>query len=230
MFAFADNTFELSDGLFDITSGILRRIWNFKNLTSLPSGQSIKAHKALIGWQKVNWAPPFIQLNEGMEIDLGGIGKEYAVDKCRLLLSELLSSQNSSSPFLLNFGGDLCVNSPRQGNQAWITAIENPASVISHKQGIAASDQKNIQERLTLKQGAIATSGTARQHIIIDGKQYGHILNPKTGMPVENAALSITVAAPSCIEAGMLSTLAMLQGEGAEEFLLEQGVKHWVKR
>lgn len=230
LFAFADNAFELSDGLFDITSGILRRIWNFKNLTSLPSGQSIKAHKALIGWQKVNWAPPFIQLNEGMEIDLGGIGKEYAVDKCRLLLSELLSSQNSSSPFLLNFGGDLCVNSPRQGNQAWITAIENPASVISHKQGIAASDQKNIQERLTLKQGAIATSGTARQHIIIDGKQYGHILNPKTGMPVENAALSITVAAPSCIEAGMLSTLAMLQGEGAEEFLLEQGVKHWVKR
>lgn len=234
LFAFAGNAFEISEGLFDITSGILRRIWNFKNLTTLPTGQQIQAHKALIGWQKVNWAPPFIQLNKGMEIDLGGIGKEYAVDKCRLLLSELLTEQNSPYPFLLNFGGDLCVSGPRLGDQAWITAIENPAAVIHRKQGITAANKahtnQNIQERLTLKQGAIATSGTARQHIIINGKQYGHILNPKTGMPVENAPLSITVAAPSCIEAGMLSTLAMLQGEGAEDFLLEQGVKHWIKR
>jgi len=233
---FAHTAFDMSDGLFDVTSGILRRIWQFKNLKKLPTEQQIQAHQALIGWQKVNWTPPFIQLHKGMEIDLGGIGKEYAVDKCRLLLSQLLDkrtlpSQKNSPAFLLNFGGDLCVSGPRYGGSAWITAIENPDAVLKHTQApTIASAKPSIQERLTLKQGAIATSGTARQHVMINGKQYGHILNPKTGMPVENAPLSITVAAPSCIEAGMLSTLGMLQGEGAEAFLLEQGVKHWVKR
>ena len=222
---FAHTAYDMSEGLFDVSSGILRRIWNFKNLESLPSDQQIQAHKALMGWQKVNWAPPFIQLGKGMEIDLGGIGKEYAVDKCHLLLSQLCKQ-----PFLLNFGGDLCVSGPRDGNRAWITAIENPDAVMGEKSGTIESNHQSTQERLTLKQGAIATSGTARQHVIIDGKQYGHILNPKTGMPVENAPLSITVAAPSCIEAGMLSTLAMLQGEGAEAFLKEQGVQHWIKR
>ena len=225
LFDFAQNAHDISEGLFDISSGVLRRIWNFKNLNQLPSDQQIQVHRDLVGWQKVNWAPPFIQLTKGMEIDLGGIGKEYAVDKCRLLLSQLCQQ-----PFLLNFGGDLCVSGPRNGDRAWITAIENPSTVMSQKQGPMTSRRQTTQEHLTLKQGAIATSGTARQYVVINGKQYGHILNPKTGMPVENAPLSVTAAAPSCIEAGMLSTLAMLQGEGAEAFLEEQGVKHWVKR
>ena len=70
----------------------------------------------------------------------------------------------------------------------------------------------------------MATSGDVRQFLLKNGRRYSHILNPKTGWPVENAPRSITVAAPSCTHAGLLSTLAMLHGEKAEEFLESEGV------
>ncbi|MDH5693642.1 MAG: FAD:protein FMN transferase, partial [Gammaproteobacteria bacterium] len=71
---------------------------------------------------------------------------------------------------------------------------------------------------------AVATSGNTKRYIEHNGKRYGHILNPKTGWPIENAPRSVTVLANTCIEAGVLSSLAMLQGADAETFLSEEGV------
>ena len=76
--------------------------------------------------------------------------------------------------------------------------------------------------------GALATSGDARRFLQKDGIRYSHILNPKTGWPVQNAPRSVTVSAPSCVMAGLLATTALLQGEAAAEFLKNQGLKHWV--
>lgn len=81
---------------------------------------------------------------------------------------------------------------------------------------------------LNLEHGALATSGDSRRFVLRDGVRYGHVLNPKTGWPVLHAPRSVTVAASSCTEAGMLSTLALLQGAKAREFLNEQAVRHWV--
>lgn len=212
LLTFANTCFEMSEGLFDVTSGVLRRIWSFKTLKRPPSQQQIDALLPLIGWKKACFEPPYFQLPPGMEIDLGGIGKEYAVDKCLDLASQLCPF-----PCLINFGGDLKANAPRRNGEAWVTGIE----------------QTQIHEDLQilkLKFGAITTSGTARQHLEYDGVRYSHILNPQTGWPVINPPTSITIAAGNCLEAGLLSTLAMLHGEKAESFLASQDVDYWIGR
>jgi len=127
-------------------------------------------------------------------------------------------SQLSHCSFLINLGGDLFANKPLSHGQPWLAGVENP---------------DNVQEainRLQLKQGALATSGDVRQHIQRKGKRYGHILNPKTGWPVEDPPRSVTVAAATCTQAGVLSTLAMLHGKQAEAFLEAQEVKYWCLR
>ena len=71
-------------------------------------------------------------------------------------------------------------------------------------------------------------SGDANRFLLKNGKRYSHVLNPKTGWPVENAPHTVSVAAPTCIEAGMFTTLAMLHGDQAQAFLELQGLDYWI--
>ena len=91
-----------------------------------------------------------------------------------------------------------------------------------------ADDQLTSKERLTFHSGAVTTSGISQRQWIINGKSYSHLLNPKTGWPVINPPQSVTVAAPTCMQAGMLSTLIMLQGEKAEDFAKEEDIQCWI--
>ena len=81
---------------------------------------------------------------------------------------------------------------------------------------------------LDLEHGALATSGDSRRYLLKDGIRYGHILNPLTGWPARDSPRSITVAAGSCTEAGLLSTVALLHGAEAQAYLEEQGVRYWL--
>ena len=83
---YAEECWKISDGLFDVTSGILRRVWKFDGSDRLPTLASVNELLSFIGWEKVKWKRPTIKLLPGMEIDLGGIGKEYAVDTTSVLL------------------------------------------------------------------------------------------------------------------------------------------------
>jgi thiamine biosynthesis lipoprotein len=83
---------------------------------------------------------------------------------------------------------------------------------------------------LELTSGGLATSGDARRFLLKDGIRYGHILDPHTGWPVSDTPRSVTVAAPSCVEAGMTATIAMLHGKGAEKFLKREGARAWCIR
>lgn len=210
---FADRLHQLSGGLFDITSGALRRIWTFDGSDRVPEPEAIAAVLPFIGWHRVRWQPPELQLPSGMEIDLGGIGKEYAVDQVFALLAA-----RTDAPLLVNFGGDLRCRGPRRDGSPWQVGIEHPGR-----------DGQALRV-LALTDGGVATSGDARRFLLRNGVRYGHILNPLTGMPVADAPRSVTVVAATCTEAGMLSTLAMLCGAGAEAFLEEQQVRHWVVR
>lgn len=210
---FASHCFELSGGRFDITSGVLRRIWRFDGSSTLPSNGQVQALRGLIGWEKATWTKPVLRLPPGMEIDLGGIGKEYAVDCAMNLLQ-----RDTSAPVLVNFGGDLRASGPRADGSAWAVAIESV-----DEDGRAAG-------LLELTGGALATSGDSRRFLLSDGVRYGHILNPRTGRPVIGAPRSVTVAAATCIEAGMIATLAMLQGRRAEAFLKRESVRAWCIR
>jgi thiamine biosynthesis lipoprotein len=145
-----------------------------------------------------------------MELDFGGIGKEYAVDRAYQLLAA-----RESTPFLINFGGDLRASGPPpQG--AWHVAIERPDT------------EREATMLLDLEHGALATSGDSRRYLLKDGVRYGHILNPLTGWPDPESPRSISVAASSCTEAGLLSTVAMLHGAGAKAYLDEQGARYWL--
>ncbi|HBY85844.1 MAG TPA: FAD:protein FMN transferase, partial [Colwellia sp.] len=124
-------------------------------------------------------------------------------------------------PMLVNLGGDLAVTGSRLNNQPWQVAIEHPDS------DALGQPQDMI---VALKQGALATSGDARRYLIKEGIRYGHVLNAKTGWPIINAPRSITTVAPQCIQAGILATLALLQGEYAEKFLTEQDITFWARR
>ncbi|NND65516.1 MAG: FAD:protein FMN transferase [Gammaproteobacteria bacterium] len=208
---FADHCYQLSDGLFDITSGLLRTIWIFDGKHAPPTQKQAKELLENIGWDKITWNSPTIMLPKKMEIDLGGIGKEYAVDCSAKLISEQFDA-----PVLVNFGGDLFANKPPRQQTSWHVGIE-------------MLPQASDLTRLELKQGALTTSGDARRFIDYQGKRYSHVLNPHTGWPVSQAPRSVTVAGNTCIEAGFISTMAMLKGKDAETFLAEQAVKHWVQ-
>jgi len=215
LLAFANQCFEMSEGAFDITSGILRKAWQFDGSDNVPSDESVNALLPFIGWDKVTYTPQAITLQKGMEIDFGGLGKEYAVDRTVLLLSKA-----AKVPFLVNYGGDLAAHGLRAKNEPWQVGVEHPAFK-------GTSAQKQQSTIVTLKSGAIATSGDANRFLLKGQHRYSHILNVKTGWPVEQPPHSITVAAPQCIQAGFLATLALLHGVNAEQFLTQQDIMHW---
>lgn len=209
---FAETLYSLSEAAFDITSGVLRRAWTFDGSDNIPSQDEVKGLLGLVGWEKVDWKSPVLTLPPGMEIDLGGIGKEYAVDRAVL---ELRS--NSGTPCLVNFGGDLAVTGPPKMRKAWTVGIEG-------------TKLDGADKLIELKNGALATSGDTRRFVASRGIRYGHVIDPRTGWPVTEAASSITVAADTCTQAGMLATLAMLRGPGAEQFLDEEDAQYWCRR
>jgi thiamine biosynthesis lipoprotein len=147
-----------------------------------------------------------------MEIDFGGIGKEYAVDRAAALVAPF------TEHCLLNFGGDLRALGPRADRRPWQVGIE-------------AVERLSTASRIVeLYRGGLATSGDSRRFLLVNGRRYGHILDPTIGAPVIDAPRSVTVAADTCTDAGMLATLAMLRGAAAEAFLGEQGVRYWCYR
>lgn len=211
---YAAQCHELSEGRFDITSGVLRKVWKFNGSDCIPTQAEIDALMPLIGWHKVRWQKPELTLLPGMEIDLGGIGKEYAVDQTALKIAHA-----SDVSVLVNYGGDLYAAKPRQGHHPWIVGVDDPGNT-----------GKNTIGRIELLCGGLTTSGDARRYLLKNGVRYSHILDPRTGWPVPDAPHSVTVIADTCVEAGMLSTFAMLYGAEAEKFLDAQQVKYWCIR
>jgi thiamine biosynthesis lipoprotein len=212
MLDYAQRLYELSDRKFDITSGVLRRAWRFDGSDRLPPPHAVAELLLLVGWDKVRWQSRVLTLRSGMEIDFGGIGKEYAVDRAAALVEPLCTH------CLLNFGGDLLALGPQRDGAPWRVGVES------------VRGERAAAKQIDLAVGALATSGDAKRFLEKDGKRYGHVLDPTTGWPVVDAPRSVTVAAPSCTEAGMLATLALLHGADAEAFLAAQGVQYWTLR
>lgn len=210
---YAAECHRLSEGLFDITSGVLRRAWTFDGSDRVPDAPTVAALRPLLGWERVRRGDGWVALPPGMEIDFGGLGKEYAVDRALLL-----AAATTEAPLLVNFGGDLRVSGPRRDGTPWRVAIE------------AVDPGAATPAMLEIREGALTTSGDSRRFLLRDGVRYSHILDPRTGWPVAGAPRSVTVAAATCMEAGILSTLAMAQGPDAEAFLRDEGIIAWVIR
>jgi len=206
---YADQCHALSGGLFDITSGVLRRVWDFRrDPPVLPAADEIAATVALVGWADVEWSAKSVRLpRAGMEIDFGGIGKEYAADRVATICLE-----RGLRHGLVNLGGDVRAIGPQADGSPWRVGIRHPRR---EQAAVAGFD---------LATGALATSGDYERYFEVAGRRYCHILNPRTGMPVTHWQ-SISVVSPLCVVAGSCATIAMLLEADAPAFLDTQGVQ-----
>jgi thiamine biosynthesis lipoprotein len=194
---YAEVSFQQSDGLFDVTSGVLRRAWNFK-AGRLPEPAVLEALRSRIGWDKLRWERPRLLLPiEGMEIDFGGYVKEYTADR----VSELCRRRGIAHG-LVDLGGDLSVIGPHPDGTPWSVGVRHPRR------------PETAMASVALVGGGIASSGDYERSMIVDGVRYSHILDPRTGWPVPEGLLSVSVVASHCLIAGTASTIAMLKGAG----------------
>ena len=191
---YAGVCWSLSDGLFDITSGVLRRVWT-KDRLQLPAPDELRPILALIDWQKVELSEAGVRLGmPGMEIDLGGVVKEYAADA----LAQRIGLAGIDSG-VVNLGGDIfCVGTNPEG-LPWRIGIKNP-------------DGPGAIAQVGIANAGLATSGGYERYFEIGGKRVSHLLNPTTGMPVESLA-SVSVIADQSVVAGSIATIALLKGQ-----------------
>ncbi len=200
-----------SHGLFDITSGVLRRAWNFKS-GALPDPGAVQNLLQHVGWHKLRWQSPRLDFPEpGLELDFGGVVKEYAADR-----AATLCRQHDVHHALVNLGGDIRGVGPHPDGSPWRIAIRDPRRA------------DGVLQTLELFSGALASSGDYERCITIDGVRYGHILNPLTGWPVRHMA-AVSVAADFCVVAGSAATIGMLLEEQGAVWLQQLGLPHlWV--
>jgi thiamine biosynthesis lipoprotein len=190
-----------SDGLFDITSGVLRRAWDFRQ-PKVPAAQVLRPLLALVGWSKVECGGQEVRLRQaGMEIDFGGFGKEYAADRAAALLADAGVRHG-----YVNLGGDMRFIGPELDGRPWSIGIQDPR------------DPNGVIASIPVSSGALATSGDYERFFEIDGRRYCHILDPRDGMPVRYWR-SVSVLAPMAIAAGSCSTITMLKQRDGVDFL-----------
>ena len=197
-----------SDGLFDITSGILRNVWDFSE-SRLPEQAEINKLLPFIGLEKVIWESPRLSFSvPRMELDFGGIGKEYAVDRA-VFICKSLGVQHG----LIDFGGDIAVIGSHPNQEPWQIGISHPRN------------PNTSMATIELARGALATSGDYERFIEISGKRYCHILNPKTGWSAIGLS-SVSVVAEECLVAGSIATIALLKGLSGIQWLNDLNVQH----
>jgi thiamine biosynthesis lipoprotein len=203
--------YEQSGGLFDITSGLLRQVWRFDQ-GKLPEAGQVEALLERIGWDKVTWKPPRLAFRvPGMELDLGGVVKEYAVDRAAALCREMGVRSG-----IVNLGGDIKIVGSRADGTPWRIGIRHPRR------------HSGVLDTIELHEGAVASSGDYERCIVLGDERYGHVLNPKTGWPVRHMA-AVTVVGEFCVVAGSASTIAMLKEQEGPSWLQSLGLAHlWV--
>lgn len=192
---------ELTDGAFDITVRPLLTLW--RHAVVPPSAATITRTLLSVGSQKLQFAAPHqVALSVGMALDLGGIGKGYTLDQ----IAQQLRKQRVTNA-LLNFGQSSLWALGRPGEEGWRLLLRQPNGEIV---GVATfSDQ------------AISISASLGQSMQVEGQRYGHIIDPRTGRPVQRDLLACVVA-PSAAQAEALSTAFLILGEDEGLALIER--------
>jgi thiamine biosynthesis lipoprotein len=194
-------------GAFDVTVRPLVRLWGFQGgQARIPSAAEISRALAEVGYGKIalDSAASTVTLPAGMQIDLAGVAKGYAVDRCVAVLAAL-GVRNA----LVNIGGNIYAMGASPGQRGWRIAIRDP------KGGLETVGT------LLLRDEAVATSGNYENFIEIDGRRFGHIIDPRAGRPVSNV-LSVTVVAPTGLASDALSTGLFVLGPDAGSAAVER--------
>jgi thiamine biosynthesis lipoprotein len=187
----------LTDGAFDITCRPLINLWKkAKKEEKIPAEEEIEEAISLVGYQRIILEGNQIRLEKkGMQIDLGGIAKGYAVDKAIEALKK-----NSIKRALVNAGGDLYGLGTDPQGEKWQIGIQDPR------------DEDKIIDIIKVKDKAVATSGDYRRYFTLKGKRFSHIVNPKTGLTVQDVPMSVTIIGPDATTTDALATGVFVLG------------------
>jgi thiamine biosynthesis lipoprotein len=209
---YADKLYRSSGGLFDITSGVLRRVWNFRE-ARVPTLAELAEVCSFIDWAAVerSEAPGEKRvrlLRAGMELDFGGFGKEYAADRAGSVLAGLGLKHG-----YVNLAGDMRVLGPKPDGTPWMIGIQDPR------------DKAKVVATIPVDRGGLATSGDYERYFELNAQRYCHVLNPRSGMPVTHWR-TVSVVAPLAVVAGSCTTIAMLKQAEGLEFLRASGLSY----
>ena len=208
LLAYADTCYRQSGGLFDISSGVLRKAWDF-NSNKIPHKAVIKQLLGVVGWKKIQLSATQISFKRpGMQLDFGGIAKEYAADRA----ASICEAQGIAHG-LVDLGGDIKIIGPHADGRPWSVGLRHPRK----PHALLAS--------VNVYAGAVASSGDYERCIDVKGRRYSHVLNPKTGWPVEGF-VGVTVLAEQCVIAGSACTIAMLMEQRGKSWLADLGLQH----
>lgn len=197
LFKLCDTLHFMTQGVLDPTTLPLLRLWDYRTENPrLPTDEEVYTARKKVGWKKVQRSPGKVFLPErGMALDLGGFGKEYAVD----IAAQIAIEQGITSS-LIDFGHDLRAVGTPPDRPAWHIGLEDP-----HRPGTTSGSIAVIGK-------GVASSGDYIRRLVVEGRRYGHIIDPRSGRPVANGCLQATVVTGSCLQAGALSTTAFVLG------------------
>ena len=191
---------ELSDGVLDVTVGPLVNLWGFgptMRPESIPSQQDVDAVRAYTGLDKLTVVKDgLVKAHPQLYVDLSTIAKGYGVD----VVAELLEEQGVES-YLVEIGGEMRVKGDKGNGSEWLIAIEKPVS-----------DARAVQKIISIGDNAIATSGDYRNYYEQDGVRYSHLIDPRTGKPIQHNTVSVTVIHPSSMTADGMATAFNVMG------------------
>jgi thiamine biosynthesis lipoprotein len=190
--------YALTSGILDCTTGPLLRLWDYRRTHStLPTDAQVAQCLTLVGWPQVQRRPGQVFLpHQGMMLDFGGWGKEWAVDAVTQL-----ARQFGLDAVLVDFGHDVRGLGRPPGRTAWHLGVENPDRPGTHQGSIALTGDRGV-----------ASSGDYQRFFLHNGRRYSHIIDPRTGRPVSHGCRQFTVLADTCFQAGILSTTAFVLG------------------
>ena len=199
---------EKTNGAFDITLGPLIELWRkARQNNQLPLIDEIQSALKRIGYDNLEFlAGNIIKLRkDGMQLDVGGIGKGFAADEAINLLKRL-----GITTALVDMGGDITVSDAPPNKDFWTL-------------GFSYFDNKGeeVFQKINLKNQAVATSGDLYQYVLIDGKRYSHIIDPKNGMALSNNIQVTTIAANGTMADAYASALSVLGIEHSKKIIQE---------
>ena len=188
-----------SDGAFDPTIGALSTLWDFKTATAPPNEDKINDALVTVGYENIHINGNDISLSGGARLDLGAIAKGFIADK----MKDYLISQGIKSG-IINLGGNVLLIGSHPNGSSYKVGIQKPFD-----------DEGNFAFTLEKSDCSIVTSGIYERYFEYENRLYHHILDTKTGYPVENDISSITVITKKSTDADALSTMLFVMGRDA---------------
>ena len=204
---------EASEGAFDISVGPLMKVWGFyKGTGHLPKRTEIENAEKLVGWRgiELNPAERTVRFRKrGMEIDPGGIGKGYAVDR----MVAALKKDGIQIALVTGSGSSIYGIGAPPGESGWEIEIKDPRN----------PEEKSVAE-VVLKDESMSTSGSYEKFFKADGKVYSHIMDPRTGYPAPGM-LSVSVVAPRTLDSEAWAKPIFINGRGWAEKHMPHGMR-----